>query len=187
MGVTLDVLRERLARRPPRRVEEPGTGEAAVALVLASGEPRLELLLIKRADHPGDPWSGQMALPGGRRDPGDPNLLVTAIREAGEEVGVMLQPEHLLGELDDLRPRAVTLPPIVVRPFVFALPARPPVRPNVEVALHLWVSLDELVASRPGEIEIPIVGRRLPAYLVGEHVVWGMTERILTPFFELAR
>jgi 8-oxo-dGTP pyrophosphatase MutT (NUDIX family) len=187
MGVTLDSLKERLARGAPRRIEEPGTREAAVALLLAPGDRGLELLLIKRAEHPGDPWSGQMALPGGRRDAGDPDLLATAMREAREEVGIELQPGQVLGELDDLRPRALTLPPIVVRPFVFALPMGPTVIPSVEVALHLWVRLDELVAARPREIEIATVGRRLPAYVVGEHVVWGMTERILTPFFELGR
>ena len=63
---------------------------AAVALVLRQA-PALELLLIKRSSSEDDPWSGQMALPGGRRDPADAGLQHTAIRETHEEVGLDLR------------------------------------------------------------------------------------------------
>lgn len=160
----------------------------ALVLAPAAGSGELELLLIKRAEHPSDPWSGQMALPGGRREAGDRALLQTAVRETEEEVGLKLEPSSLLGELDDLEPRTRTLPRLVVRPFVFGLPQKPRLTPSREVALYLWVPLSVLLAdTTKGEVEIGYLRRSFPAYLVGGHVVWGMTERILSQFLELAR
>jgi len=187
--ITLERVADRLARRSPERREDVGSIQAAVALVVAPGDSGcLELLLIKRAEHPGDPWSGQMALPGGRRDPEDQDLLATVARETREEVGVVLRPDRLLGELDDLHPRTPLLPPVVVRPFVFGLRHRPTVHASSEVALHVWVPLDELASGRTrSEVGIPGRDVRYPAYQVGAHVVWGMTERIITPFIELLK
>jgi len=185
--ITLAHVVDRLTRRAPERREGGGSIQAAVALILAPGESqRLELLLIKRAEYPGDPWSGQMALPGGRRHPGDMDLLATVVRETREEVGVELDSRQLLGELDDLHPRTPLLPPVVVRPFVFGLSHRPSIRANDEVALSLWVAIDEL-ASGQTRTAIEILGRDrpFPAYRVGDHVVWGMTERIIAPFIDL--
>lgn len=188
ISVTLRDVRERLARHAPHRHQdppEPDAVPAAVALMLVPATAGLEILLIKRAEHPGDPWSGQMALPGGRRDPGDAHLLDTAVRETREEVGVELSPDLLLGELDDLYPRIRTLPPVVVRPFVFGLPGHPQIRTSSEVALFLWARLEDFT-DRKNRTEVPIPGRgAFPGVLVGGHVVWGMTERIIMPFIEL--
>ncbi len=190
-AITFEHLRKRLAVYPPRRIAEPQGWQAAVALVLApgTGPEGLELLLIKRAENPSDPWSGQMALPGGRWEPGDLSLLDTAVRETKEEIGLDLALAKLLGELDDLKPRTRTLPQLIVRPFAFGLASKPPLSPSPEVALCLWVPLKELLAqgSRQ-EVKIPSVGRNFPAYLVGGgYPVWGMTERIVSRFLELVR
>jgi 8-oxo-dGTP pyrophosphatase MutT (NUDIX family) len=126
-----------------------------------------------------------MALPGGRREPGDPDLLATAIRETAEEVGILLRRENLAGPLEDVVPRTPRLPPIAVRPFVFLLPQRPPMRMNAEVANASWVSLDHLL--RPGthhsvHVEVSGQSRQVQAYELDNAIVWGMTERILTNF-----
>jgi 8-oxo-dGTP pyrophosphatase MutT (NUDIX family) len=183
----LIVLRERLAARSPRRSDRTGRREAAVSIVLVPGPEGLELLLIKRCEHPEDPWSGQMAFPGGRREEGDPDLLATAIRETREETGLELVPGDLVGELDDLAPMTPVLPPIVVAPYVFGLADRPGVTSGTEVALHLWVPLGDLPAARVREA-ITIRGLQLTVegYRIGSHLVWGMTERILTPLLGLA-
>ena len=65
--------------------------------------------------------AGQIAFPGGRYEPQDADLLATAVRETREETGVDLTNRERLGSLDDLYPRTPTLPPVIVRPFVFAL------------------------------------------------------------------
>ena len=142
----LATLKERLANHPDTAAEDPSLIWAAVAVLIAPDPDAI--LLIRRADRPGDPWSGHMALPGGRREPDDPDLLATAIRETREEVGVELDREQLLGALDDVVPRNPVLPPIAVRPFVFLLPARPVLVLNPEVAATQWVSLDDLL--QPG-------------------------------------
>ncbi|MGH7644285.1 MAG: NUDIX hydrolase, partial [Gemmatimonadales bacterium] len=112
---TLARVRWALAAHVPRVEDAPEAQPAAVALALLEGSTGLELLLIKRAEREGDPWSGQIALPGGRRDPQDPDLLATALRETLEETGLDLAGAERLGTLDDLYPRTPVLPPVVVR------------------------------------------------------------------------
>jgi 8-oxo-dGTP pyrophosphatase MutT (NUDIX family) len=131
-----------------------------------------------------------MAFPGGRWSPGDPDLLTTAIRETGEEVGVELHPGEMIGVLDDIAPRTPSLPPVIVRPFVFALSARQPLSLNHEVATASWVELARLEQSgiyRPFEFSAGGAHLLLPGYHLEEGVVWGMTERILTPLLSLIR
>jgi 8-oxo-dGTP pyrophosphatase MutT (NUDIX family) len=154
---------------------------AAVAVVLAPDPDAI--LLIRRAERVGDPWSGHMALPGGRQDSDEPDLLTTAIRETAEEVGLRLLPEQLIGSLDDVVPRTPVLPPIAVRPYVFALESRPELRLNPEVASAHWVPLDRLLhPDTYDSIRLDIRGesREFPAYRLDNAMVWGMTERIIS-------
>jgi 8-oxo-dGTP pyrophosphatase MutT (NUDIX family) len=192
--ITLAQARRALRGHQPRTVDAPDALPAAVALVLLDGVAPpvgagLEILLIRRAERVGDPWSGQIAFPGGRYEPRDPDLLATAIRETREETGVDLAHAERLGSLDDLYPRTATLPPVVVRPFVFALDRLPGLVPSAEVERAFWLSLVRL--GEPGvrrEITLTLRGveRTFPAYLVDDEVIWGMTERILTPFIGLS-
>lgn len=181
----------RLAEHPPRRYPRtPDLGEAAVALVLRPADD-LELLLIERTERSDDPWSGHVALPGGRRDPEDPDLVTTAFRETREEVGFALDPErHLLGELDEVLPASRRLPPLVISAFVAAAdPGQTLVPDPVEVATALWVPLsalrDEAAAS---EVYVPVEGTRVafPSIRHRGYEIWGLTHRILGRFLELA-
>ena len=152
-----------------------------MAVVLAPDPDAI--LLIRRAERSGDPWSGHIALPGGRRDPADPDLVATAIRETQEELGIQLTREEMAGSLDDVIPRTPVLPPIAVRPHVFILPAQPALIPNDEVASAQWVTIDYLLrpdTHHPVRLEIAGQSRQVQAYQVENGIVWGMTERILT-------
>jgi 8-oxo-dGTP pyrophosphatase MutT (NUDIX family) len=176
-------LRERLAGLGSVTDADPSLIWAAVALVLTPDPD--SILLIRRADRTGDPWSGHMALPGGRREPEDPDLLATAIRETWEEVGIELDPNSLAGALEDVVPRTPTLPPIAVRPFVFTIAQRPAMTLNPEVAHANWVPVDRLLrADTHHPVQVDIAGKRrlVPAYELENAIVWGMTERILTGF-----
>jgi len=190
--LTLDHVRRALRGHEARTVEIADARPAAVALVLLDGNKTtgLEILLIRRAERADDPWSGQIAFPGGRYEPDDPDLLATAIRETREETGVDLTSAERLGPLDDLYPRTATLPPVVVRPFVFALVRRPPsLVPSDEVQRAFWLPLSRLgEAGVRRDITLTLRGveRTFPAYLVDDELIWGMTERILTPFIELS-
>ena len=175
-----------LASHSPQLSDLSATALAGVAVIVAP-DPDC-ILLIRRAERTGDPWSGQMGLPGGRHAAGDRNLLDTAIREAREEVGIVLEPSSLLGPLDDVSPRTPTVQAVVVRPYVFAVPSRPPLILSDEVAQAIWVEVGWLRAAetyRPYALRLREEERTFPAYYLGEHVVWGMTERILTSLLEL--
>lgn len=154
---------------------------AAVALIVVP-DPEA-FLLIRRAERLGDPWSGHLALPGGRWDPGDFDLLATAIRETREEVGIILERVNASGPLDDVIPRTPVLPPVAVRPFLFNLAERPAIVPNPEVAGTAWIELNPL--RRPDarqEITLDVRGERriFPAYRTPIGPIWGLTERILS-------
>jgi 8-oxo-dGTP pyrophosphatase MutT (NUDIX family) len=168
-----------------------GAREAAVALLLRSHE-ELELLLIKRAEHETDPWSGHMALPGGRRDDTDEDLLHTAMRETAEEVGITTTRDlQYLGALDEVSPRNPQLPPLIIAPFVFAVPPETtPVIDAREVEAAIWVPVSALRdQGAASEILISLEGgsRAFPSLRYGEYVIWGLTHRILTQFLEITK
>ena len=178
-------LAARLAAHTPVTADDPDLIWAAVALVLVPDPDAV--LLIRRAERAGDPWSGQAGLPGGRQDPADRDLLDTAAREAAEEVGIALGRSTCIGVLDDVAPRTPVLPPIAVRPLVFALPEKPLLVLNPEVASAHWVELARLrhpTTIRPYSISLCGELRTFPAYHIDELVVWGMTERILSGFIQ---
>lgn len=165
--------------------------EAAVALVLRPRD-ELEILLVKRAERATDPWSGHMALPGGRRSPDDADLLVTAARETEEETHLPLERVGtLIGRLDEVKPGNPLLPPIVIAPFVLAVPPDATARPDGrEVDATLWVPLSALREERAvSELLIELgngESRRFPSLNYGEYVIWGLTHGILTSFLGVA-
>ena len=183
-------LRHIFEQHTPRGAERyDGSREAAVALLVRAHE-ELELLLIKRAEHEKDPWSGHVALPGGRRDDADADLLHTALREAAEEVGITVdRGAQLIGGLDELSPRNPRLPPLIIAPFVFAVPAETtPVIDTREVEAAIWVPLSALRdESAASEILITLEGgsHAFPSLRFGDYVIWGLTHRILVQFLEL--
>lgn len=184
-------LARALERTPGREIDaEPPMRWAAIALVLrlgaATSQP--ELLMIKRAEAERDPWSGHVACPGGRREPADRDLAHTAMRETWEETGIDLEREgRLLGTLDDISPRTPVLPPIVIRPFVAAVPSTVQIVASPEVAAAFWVpltALRERAAWGMGTVKIRGVDREVSTFTHGEYLVWGLTERVLRQLIE---
>jgi len=190
----IDRIRRSLATRPAQLAErDPPFKEAAVALILRATKAAddLEMLFIKRAVREGDPWSGQVALPGGRFDATDTSLEMTALRETREEVGLDITAHgEVIGQLDELRPRTPVLPPIIVRPFVCVVREVGALTPSDEVATMHWLTLGILFdkATRVStSVHVRDVRMRVEAYQVGELTIWGMTERILSTFAEIHR
>ena len=192
-----DVRLQRLARllstdrtvaHEPPNVED--CGQAAVSLVLRAAAD-MELLLIKRAEAEWDPWSGHMALPGGRRDPNDRDLVATAVRETGEETAVDLEASGWrLGRLEPVHPAGQTLPRLMIVPYVFGVPPEiTAVVNSPEVDSVMWVDLSTLrdpATLRTTTIHLPEGPTVFPCFRVGEHAVWGLTYRIVAGFLELA-
>ena len=162
--------------------------QAAVS-VIVRGTEELDLLLIKRSHHEGDPWSGHMALPGGRREETDQSLLETAVRETFEETGVDLSLGTHLGHLDEVRPSGSGLPHLTIQPYVFGVTADTSARAaSDEVDSVYWVSLDHLRdPTNLGQLEIrgPNGSRAFPSLKVEGHDVWGLTYRVLQHFLEV--
>jgi 8-oxo-dGTP pyrophosphatase MutT (NUDIX family) len=171
-------LIERLrSAEPPRSPAGRHGWEAATALVLAPGDDDVEVAIIERSVRPGDRWSGQLALPGGRRDGTDPDLATTAAREAAEEVGLTLGPAAAL--VAEHRPRIRSG---VVACYAFALPHRPVLRPEpAEVATAWWVPLSAL-ADPANATTTRHSGVRFPAIDVDGRPLWGMTLTTLQRF-----
>ena len=186
-----DDVRRALARRPATRVGEPVASRAAVALILREAARGLELLFIRRAEHDGDPWSGQVGFPGGRAEPGEDDLRSTAVRETAEEIDLHLEASgQFLGELDEVRAMSRMRPlDLKVGPFVFGL--REPeaaLRPSPEVTSLHWIPLDEIRGPRwRGTLDYDQEGTTLhfPCLRYDGLVIWGLTYRMFTNFNEL--
>ena len=189
-------LARRLATFSARTIEPLRDGlerRAAIALVLRSspaGEP--ELLMIKRAEVEHDPWSGHIACPGGRMDPGDRDLEATAIRETLEETGIDLARDgRVLGTLDDISPLTPLLPAIIIRPFVAAVQFEVTIVESAEVAEAFWVPVSVIRdVTSWGKGVVPIRGageREVDVFRHGAYTVWGLTHRALSQFVDLLK
>ena len=178
-------LARALEQRPGREVEpDPPMRLAAIALVFRLGSLGVpEMLMIKRAEHESDPWSGHVACPGGRMEAGDHDLAQTAMRETWEETGIELaRVGKVLGTLDDLSPRTPSLPPILIRPYVVVVPPTVELVQSPEVAAAFWVPLPAIRAEAAwGTATVSIRGaaREVTSFTHGEYMVWGLTERVL--------
>lgn len=175
-------LRAALERRSPATLTEEGAQRAAVAVIITA-EPQPAMLFVKRRERPGDPWSGQAAFPGGFQSATDRSPATTAQRETEEETGLALATVgEYVGQLDDVYPRSVYLPRVIVTPVVFAVPTRLHVSPGSEVERATWIELRELFDPenrKPFVLSLPGGRREFESIRVGGLVIWGLTERIL--------
>lgn len=167
--------------------DEPSAGQlkrASVAVILKH-LVRTSVLLIKRADQAGDPWSGQIAFPGGKAQVGDTALKDTAIRETREEVGIDLQTDaDFLGYFESFRTHTGTLD---VFPVVFLLKREVEVRQNEEVSSFRWVTLKKLIAEQSRSTYTIVAGgrtRETPALHVDGYIIWGLTHRIISSLLD---
>lgn len=190
--LSLDRIRLALAAHRPVTLTPEQVRRAAVALLLRpGGDDGPEMLFIERARREGDPWSGHMALPGGRMDPGDETPLRAAERETLEEVGIGLGGAERLGRLDDMQGHRVAgVPSIVVSAFVYHVREPDPIVTNHEVEQAFWFPVSEL-HDPSRHVDYPrlrLAGQRFPGIRVGareRHVVWGLTYRFLEVFFQV--
>jgi 8-oxo-dGTP pyrophosphatase MutT (NUDIX family) len=186
-------IQQQLAARAlpltPLPVELDRIRQAAVTILLREAHDAAELLIIKRAEHPHDPWSGHLALPGGRADATDAHLIATAARETWEEVGIQLRlEEHFIGRLETLLPGNPRLPQIEIAPLIAVAPTEVSLQLSEEVAEAFWWpvralqenGLSEVYRFRHNETIL-----KYPAYPSPGGPIWGITQRILTEFLGL--
>lgn len=166
--------------------DRDGRRLAAVAAILAPSARGADILLVRRATYAGDPWSGHIALPGGRHEPSDPTLEVTARRETYEETGIDLEAARRIAVLEDVVPRSVRIPSLVIRPYVFAYEGPRDVTLSSEIAEAWWHPVAELAreeAWRTTDVRVGDATRAVRGYPWQGQVIWGITERILAALF----
>jgi len=187
----LQLIETRLAdHSPARKLLRRLMKRSAVAMILQVREGELHILMIKRAERKGDPWSGHMAFPGGRMDKTDAHGYAVAVRETEEEVGLCLGPQdQCIGRLTDLkaRPHRGTFG-MAISPFVFRLEREVQFTPNYEVAEVVWVPLEFLLDTDNREqmvwqykgVEIP-----RPCYMYEGRRIWGLSLMMLDELLDL--
>jgi len=175
----LDALRKSLAGQQEPFRSDSKKPRGAVAVVFKEEMDDLWLLMIKRSENPRDPWSGQMAFPGGHADLRDRTLFDTAVREALEEVGINIQDQELLGCLRNVEPKNA---PMVVTPFLFLLSSEVHPMLSREAKEVLWVPISFFLNPKNiSSIKVPIGGQEVSmgCYVYLDHVIWGMSFRII--------
>lgn len=187
----LQLLEDRFDGHQPRRnLLRRFRRRSAVALVLSVREGELHILMIKRAERKGDPWSGHMAFPGGRMDPGDSSAYAAALRETDEEVGVRLLDSAMrIGRLSDIHAQPHRgMFGMIVTPYVFRLEQEVIFSPNYEVAEVVWVPLEFLLDTDNRESMVWQRGKlslTLPCYLYGGRRIWGLSLMMLDELMDL--
>jgi 8-oxo-dGTP pyrophosphatase MutT (NUDIX family) len=179
-------LERRLVAPRPAPIERDRVPQAAVSLILRETEGSAQALIIKRAERPGDHWSGHLALPGGRAQIEDADLIATAARETYEEVGIDLHDGGgFIGQLDTLATTNPLLPRLEITPFAAIAPPGFKLNLGDEVAGVFWVSVAGLKREGRSSYYSMRVGdaiNKWPAYPSEGGPIWGITERILTNF-----
>lgn len=163
---------------------------SAVAMILQVQAGELHILMIKRAEREGDPWSGHMAFPGGRMDPKDAHGYAVAVRETEEEVGLALGPnDQCIGRLSDINARPHKgMFGMAVSPFVFKLDREVAFTPNYEVAEVVWVPVEFLMDTDNRQkmvwnykgVDIP-----MPCYMYGGRRIWGLSLMMLDELMDV--
>lgn len=154
--------------------------QASVALIEWQKEGASQVLVLQRADHPHDPWSGNLAFPGGRWQQGDLDLLQTCTRETHEECGFLLQPEDLVCGLPMACAGHFHQKEIWVKPWHFRLQAKPCIRLDLrEMQRFFWVDRTTLMEADRRSVFSPMPGRSEPCMRIGDIPLWGFTLRVL--------
>ena len=163
-----------------KSISDEQGANAAVALLLKLKRGDYDVLFVKRVENPSDPWSGQMALPGGKREPKDKDLKDTVMRETMEETGIKLDDCRFLGVLTAIS--SEPKPEIKILPFVVLLEDEPKLKLNKnELERVIWVPFEEIVQSK-GTVEFSF--GKVPAYIFADSIVWGATYKILSKFIK---
>ena len=156
--------------------------DAAVALLLKPTDDSFSVLFVRRANSPTDSWSGQMALPGGKRESNDKDLKQTVTRETLEETNINLE-DHCRFLGTTRIEHSARRPEMRIIPFVILLEHEPRIRLNEkELEEYAWIPLKELTKYR-GKANFSF--GEFPAYIVDDMTIWGLTYRIIENLLQM--
>lgn len=180
-----------MASTPPDSSRFPGAApRAAVALIRSAG-PDPEFLVLRRAANPQDPWSGHFALPGGRWEEGDKDLLETCIRETFEECAIRLHPSRLVKALPMAVAGGHMGRPMEVAPYLFELGEKPVLTlSSQEIAEFHWLPqsyLRDPANRHKAALSLTHPDREFPCIRLGaDGAIWGFTYGVLESLWESA-
>lgn len=173
-----ELLRKHLPLPGRAKIDIAGFRRAAVLVPVLPAGAGSGLLLTKRTDEV-ETHKGQIAFPGGVTDPGDGDIVHTALRECEEELGIDPAGVDVLGILDDL----ATPTGFVITPVVGLLPALPALTINpAEVAEAFVVPVDFFRDPAHGRVEKRMFRgeqREVWFYGSGDRLIWGATAMII--------
>lgn len=170
----LEKLTEKLAHKPCEYAQ------AAVAILVKPYDNDLEFFLVKRAEVDNDPWSGDMAFPGGKKNLQDGTLIDTAVREVLEETSIDLRKKDALGFMEPIYSNVRKT--LAVQPVVYLFEEYPPVSLNYELTKYLWAPLKEI---KNGKTNATVKGWEGPVFIVKGETVWGLTYRMIEKLLDL--
>ncbi|RBP53468.1 NUDIX hydrolase [Arenicella xantha] len=182
---------DRIREYRPKIQPEVSLMRASVAIILRDTESGTEFLMMQRAQHENDPWSGQMSFPGGKIEPDDASPRAAAIREAYEEVGADLSDADLVGQLDDLYGLKVDgVYSVHVSCFIFKPSKTLSLVGNYEVADMVWLPLSYLHdAANAHSFTHPLdQAFSMPGVMIDEgkkQILWGLSLRMVMGLYEL--
>ena len=155
---------------------------AAVVVLLRATDQDFQVLFVKRAENSGDPWSGQTALPGGKRNPEDRDMKETVVRETLEETRInLLVGCRFLGAMEPVR--STQKPEMKILPFVVLLEKEQAIKLNEELTEYFWTPLKEL-AKHKGTVKFSF--GEYPAYIIEKHIIRGLTYKIMQNLLSLS-
>ncbi|PLY00293.1 MAG: CoA pyrophosphatase [Desulfuromonas sp.] len=184
---TLELIRKTFKSHRPEILDIEAR-RAAVAMILREQAGQVEMLMIRRAEHEGDPWSGDLGFPGGKVDFEDPSDRAAAERETFEEIDLQLGAEAFIGQIDDISGAYV---PVNVACFVYLLDETATFSLNHEIDNYWWIPLSRFFEPerhryvtftyRNRHRARPVIDLVEPDY----PFLWGITYRIIEQFFTL--
>lgn len=164
-----------------KQTTEGVDAQAAVVVLFRGIDQDFQVLFVNRAEKPTDPWSGQTALPGGKRNPEDRDMKETVVRETMEETGInLLDGCRFLGAMEPLR--STQKPEMQILPFVVLQEKEQAIKLNEELTGYFWIPIKEL-AKHTGTVKSSF-GEQ-PAYIIEKQIIWGLTYRIMHKLLSL--
>ena len=170
----IEKLTERLEPQPS------DIAQAAVAILVKPRGDDIEFFLVKRAEVDDDPWSGDMAFPGGKKNQQDHTLIDTATREVLEETSIDLTKKKAIGFMEPVY--SAVRKTLAVQPVVYQFDEYPRVELNYELTKYLWAPLSEI---KNGKTNAVVKRWEGPVYKVKGETVWGLTFRMLEKMIAL--
>jgi len=184
----IEEIKDKLAGFQPQPLKQEFDRHAAVTMLLRIKDQRTEVLLIRRAEHDQDPWSGDLGFPGGRIEDQDSNPRAAAERETWEEIGCQLNEKNYLGQSTELTGAYLS---VHISCYIYQIDNDTQFKLNGEVVDLFWVPLQTLLDPlRNQQLTFFYRGkdRCHPAIKLdewSERPLWGITYRLLDNFLNL--